>query len=173
MSVMNEEDRYTILLAQHYLGQYPRPSEPVRSYPTDVEYRKPQKLLQAAFKYAPISGRLNIAKTIIDANQNAQSQVQAFNSRMEELSDQIFYNLLLLSPFPQLSLILIIVKAQGGRTLSIQSSSLSSGFEIPADGLELVKKRKDCRTNVISVGTKLISGFETMQLHLSDDRMER
>ena len=92
---------------------------------------------------------------------------------MEELSDQIFYNLLLLSPVPQLSLILIIVKAQGGRTLSIQSSSLSSGFEIPADGLELVKKRKDCRTNVISVGTKLISGFETMQLHLSDDRMER
>ena len=71
------------------------------------------------------------------------------------------------------SLILIIVKASGGRTPSVQTSPLPSGFEINTEGLERVKKRKTCRANVIFIGIKLILGFEAMQLHLPDDRLER
>jgi hypothetical protein len=70
-------------------------------------------------------------------------------------------------------LFLIVVKASGGRTPSVQTSTLPSGFEINTQELERVKKRKTCRSNVISVGAKLILGFEAMQLHLPDDRMER
>lgn len=55
----------------------------------------------------------------------------------------------------------------------MQTSPLPSGFEINTQELERVKKRKTCRSNVISVGATLILGFEAMQLHLPDDRMER
>jgi len=49
-------------------------------------------------------------------------------------------------------LILTIVKASGGRTPSVQTSPLPSGFEINTEELEQVKKRKTCHANVISVG---------------------
>ena len=99
---MNEEDRDTIALAQRYLGEYPRPlPKPARPYhPMNEKHLKPQTLLQAAFDYALTVGRLNIAKEIVAANENAQSK--PFNSRMEELSDHIYYNLLMPRPFPQL-----------------------------------------------------------------------
>jgi hypothetical protein len=64
------------------------------------KYLKPQILLKAAFDYTPIAGRLNITREIIAAKENTQSK--PFNSRMEELSDHIYYNLLIPSPFQQL-----------------------------------------------------------------------
>ena len=100
MNAMNEEDQDIIALAQRCLGEYPRPwPEPARPYnPEREKHLKPQTLLQAAFDYAPPAGRLNIAKEIVAANDNAQSK--AFNSRMEELSDHIYYNLLMPRPSP-------------------------------------------------------------------------
>jgi hypothetical protein len=64
------------------------------------------------------------------------------------------------------------VKADGGQTPS-GSSTTPGLYVLKADELHLVKSRQKNREDVIiSAGSKLIEGFETMQLHLPHDGME-
>ena len=65
------------------------------------------------------------------------------------------------------------MKAQGGHTPSGSCTS-SELYELDADELEPVTSRKKRREDVIiSDGSKLIVGFETMQLHLPHDGKNR
>jgi hypothetical protein len=102
MNALNDEDQDTIALARRYLGEYPRPwPDKARAYnPKTENHLRPQALLQAAFDYAPTRGRLNIARVIVEAHENPQ--LKSFNTSMEDLSAQIYSDLLIPSPFSQL-----------------------------------------------------------------------
>ena len=92
MNLLNEEDQLTIALAESYLRSYPRPTERAHQFSTKDNHLNPTILLQAALDYAPtVHGRLNIAKAIVNTDSDTK---KSFNTRMEELSKQIFYNLL-------------------------------------------------------------------------------
>ena len=93
MDSINEEDQLAISTAESYLQRYPLQTEPSHQFSEKDQHLNPKIILKAALDFAPtVSGRVNIAKAIVNADQN--SLHEPFNTRLEELAKQIFCRLL-------------------------------------------------------------------------------
>jgi hypothetical protein len=94
MASLNEEDRSTIAAAEQYLQCYPwRTGQQPHRYTEEDEHLHPKKMLKAALDFAPtILGKLNIAKEIINTDNDS---VNSRNSRLESLSKEIYWSLLI------------------------------------------------------------------------------
>jgi len=99
MESINEEDQLAISTAECYLQRYPLQTEQAHQFSEKDQHLNPQIILKAALDFAPtVSGRVNIAKAIVNADENFLHE--SFNTRLEELAKQIFSNLLVPSMFP-------------------------------------------------------------------------
>ena len=177
MGTTSEEDDRAIAMARQYLEDYPLLNEPYRSFSPKEQHLNPKILLKAALDFAPSdAGRINVAKSIVNADENTSNQSR--NARLEAMANEVFMDLLVPCKTRNVSS-LTVVQARGGRTRPVSErssrSSPPSGYEINPDEFQTVTRRKGNRKMVFTLGPKLINitDLAAIRLYLSNDQYQR